>query len=216
VEVSSSWQLNLAFRDLPFSAGVTVYSALRKCGAESGNWVVLSGAGGGLGHLAVQIAARGMGLRVIGIDHGSKKELVTQCGAEVFIDYEKQDPEEEVKKATKGLKAHAVIVLNAANQAYAQGLDLLRFGGTLVCVGLPEGEMKPIAKAFPSVMVTRAQKIRGVAVGDRREAIETLELAERGLLKTHFQVKKMGDLDQVFKDMEEGKLQGRVVLDLSD
>lgn len=34
-------------------AGVTVYSALRKTNAESGNFVVIMGAGGGLGHLAV-------------------------------------------------------------------------------------------------------------------------------------------------------------------
>ena len=32
-------------------AGVTVYSALRKSGAQAGEWVVLLGAGGGLGHL---------------------------------------------------------------------------------------------------------------------------------------------------------------------
>lgn len=34
-------------------AGVTVYAALRKANAESGNFVVIMGAGGGLGHLAV-------------------------------------------------------------------------------------------------------------------------------------------------------------------
>lgn len=33
-------------------AGVTVYSALRKSNALSGQWVVIIGAGGGLGHLA--------------------------------------------------------------------------------------------------------------------------------------------------------------------
>jgi len=196
--------------------GVTVYSALRKSGCEAGNWVVISGAGGGLGHLAVQIAARGMGFRVIGIDHGSKKDLVMDCGAEVFIDYQKQDPEEEVKKVTNGLKAHAVIVVNANNHAYAQGMDLLRFAGTLVCVGLPEGELKSIAKAFPSVMVVKSQNIRGSAVGNRKEAIATLELAELGLLKTHFRVEKMDKLKEIFEQMEKGELQGRVVLDLSD
>jgi alcohol dehydrogenase, propanol-preferring len=156
-----------------------------------------------------------MGFRVIGIDAGSKKDLVMECGAEVFIDHEKQDVEEEVKKATKGLKAQAVLVLNAANAAYAQGLDLLRFGGTMVCVGLPEGELKPIAKAFPSIMITKAHTIRGVAVGDRREAIETLEMAERGILKTHFRVEKMDKLTEVFEQMERGQLKGRVVLDLT-
>lgn len=34
-------------------AGVTVYAGLRKANAESGNYVVIMGAGGGLGHLAV-------------------------------------------------------------------------------------------------------------------------------------------------------------------
>lgn len=49
------------------------------------------------GHLAVQIAAKGLGLRVIGIDHGSKKDLVMQCGAEVFIDHTNGKAEEEVR-----------------------------------------------------------------------------------------------------------------------
>lgn len=96
-------------------AGVTVYSALRKSGAKPGDWVAIMGAGGGLGHLACQIAARGMGFRVIGIDAGAKKDFALENGAEVFIDYEKQKAEEEVKKVTGGLGAHAVLVLTAAN-----------------------------------------------------------------------------------------------------
>ena len=101
-------------------AGVTVYSALRKSNTQSGNWVVLLGAGGGLGHLAVQIASRGMGLRVIGIDQGSKEEFVRKSGAEHFIDHTaSKDVAEDVKALTGGLGAHAVLVLTAANGAYA-------------------------------------------------------------------------------------------------
>lgn len=50
---------------------------------------------------------------------------------------------------TNGLGAQAVIVCTASNRAYAQALDFLRFGGTLVCVGMPEGESQPIAKSKP-------------------------------------------------------------------
>jgi len=35
-----------------------------------------------------------------------------------------------------------VLVLTAANAAYASSMGMLKFGGTLVCVGLPEGELK--------------------------------------------------------------------------
>lgn len=52
-------------------------------------------------------------------------------------------------------------------------------------------------------------------MGDRREAIETLEFAERGIVKTHFRTAKMDALTKVFEEMDRGELQGRVVLDLS-
>lgn len=94
-------------------------------------------------------------------------------------------------------------------------MGLLRFGGTLVCVGIPEGELTAIATAFPGVMIAKAQKIVGVAVGDRREAIETLEFAARGVVKTHFKTCKMDELTSVFEKMEKGELAGRMVLDLS-
>ena len=101
-------------------AGVTVYSALRKSNTQSGDWVVLLGAGGGLGHLATQMASRGMGLRVIGIDSGSKKDIVMESGAEHFIDFtSSKDVAADVKALTGGLGANAVLVLTAANGAYS-------------------------------------------------------------------------------------------------
>jgi len=126
-----------------------------------------------------------MALRIIGIDHGSKEQLVKDCGAEHFIDITKFDDKsigEEVKRLTGGLGASAVIVCTASNKAYAQALDFLRFGGTLVCVGMPEGDSQPIAKAFPATMVAMEQTIKGSAVGNQREALEVLDMASRGML----------------------------------
>lgn len=196
-------------------AGVTVYSALKKSGAQGGDWIALLGAGGGLGHLAIQIASRGLGMRVIGIDAGSKADIVKECGAEVFIDHTTGKAEEEVKKVTGGLGVKAVLVLTAANAAYAMGMNLLSFGGTLVCVGLPEGDMKPIATSFPQFLVAKEQRIVGSAVGSRKEAIDTLDFAARGIAKTHFRTAKMEELTSVFEEMDRGELKGRVVLDLS-
>lgn len=97
-------------------AGVTTYAALRRSGVKSGQWVVIAGAGGGLGHIACQLASHGMALRVIGIDHGSKEQLAKDCGAEHFIDITKHDDKsiaEEVVKVAGGLGASAVIVCTA-------------------------------------------------------------------------------------------------------
>ncbi|GAM85158.1 hypothetical protein ANO11243_031620 [Dothideomycetidae sp. 11243] len=196
-------------------AGVTVYSALRKSNARGGEWVVMLGAGGGLGHIGVQMAARGMGLRVIGIDQGNKEQIIRDSGAEHFINHEtSKSVAEDVQKVTGGLGAHAVLVLTNANGAYAMGMDLLRFGGTLVCVGMPHGKMQPIATAFPQIMVAKELTIVGSAVGSRKDAMDTLDMAARGIIKTHFRTEPMDKLASVFEEMESGKLIGRVVLDM--
>jgi len=198
-------------------AGVTCYRALRQCDAKSGQWVAISGAGGGLGHIAVQLASRGFAYRVIGLDAGEKEDLVMESGAEHFIDVLKHDDESlatEVKKLTGGLGASAIIVCTGSNKAYAQALDFLRFNGTLVCVGMPEGTSAPIAKAFPARMVQMEWKIKASAVGNLKDAQETLEMAARGIVKTKFKVEKMDKLTEVFEDMHAGNLHGRVVLDL--
>ncbi|OQE32321.1 hypothetical protein PENSTE_c001G07869 [Penicillium steckii] len=203
-------------------AGVTVYAALKRSNAKPGQFVTISGAGGGLGHIAVQLASKGMGLRVIGIDHGSKEELVKASGAEHFVDitqFPKDDNgaalQKHVQSFTDGLGAHAAVVCTAANAAYAQALPLLRFNGTLVCVGIPEHAPQAIATAFPSSFINKHYTITGSAVGNRTEAIETLKFAARGIIQAHYRTEKMDALTSVFQEMAEGKLQGRVVLDLS-
>jgi len=155
-------------------------------------------------------------MRIIGIDHGSKETLVKECGAEAFVDLTKFDDKtiaEEVRRITGGLGASAVIVCTASNRAYAQALSFLRFAGSLVCVGMP-GDMVPVAGAFPASMVASEWKIKGSAVGNQREAFEVLDMATRGIVKTRLRVEKMDKLTGVFQEMLEGKMQGRVVLDL--
>ncbi|QKX54972.1 uncharacterized protein TRUGW13939_02062 [Talaromyces rugulosus] len=203
-------------------AGLTVYSALKRSTAIPGQWVVISGAGGGLGHLAVQIASKGLGLRVIGIDHGQKADFVKKLGAEHFVDITKFPLDDNgeaisnfVKSLTEDLGAHSVIVCTAANIAYSQGLRFLRYGGSLVCVGLPAGAQKPIATASPSFMVSKQLRILGSAVENRVDATEVLNFAARGIVKVHVREEQMDGLSAIFQDMREGKLIGRAVINLS-
>lgn len=198
--------------------GVTAYSALKKSRAQPGDWVVVAGAGGGLGHLALQLGGRGMGFRMIGLDVGPKETLVKSCGAEVFIDISKYPEEggvaEEVLKLTEGRGASAVVVCSSSNAAYAQGLSYLKFNGTFVCVGVPGGDPTPIANAYPHLMVGKQLAIVGSTVGNRREADETMDMAKRGVVRTHIRAEKLENISSVFREMKAGNLQGRVVVDL--
>ncbi len=55
----------------------------------------------------------------------------------------------------------------------------------------------------------------GSAVGNRKDAIEVMELAARGVVKTQVCVEPMSKLTESFERMEKLQLQGRVVLDLN-
>ena len=165
----------------------------------------------------VQYSARGIGHRVIGIDHSSKKDLVLESGAEHFIPVDGTPSlAEAVQHLTGGHGAHAVVVCTAHQGAYDESVNLLRFGGRVVCVGVPEGDMKPIASATAGIMVMKSLQIVGSAVGSRKEAIEAVEFEARGVVKTHFRVEKLDKLTEVFEEMDAQKLKGRVVIDLSD
>ena len=159
-----------------------------------------------------------MAHRVIGIDAPEKRQLALDSGAEHFVsiaDHDDKSLAEEVHKLTGGLGASAVLVCTASNRAYAQAMGMLRFGGVLVCVGMPEGTPQGIETSYPAVMVAKMLTITSVAVGNRREAVEVLDFAARGVVETKVRVEKMDNLQEIFGEMGDGKLMGRVVLDLS-
>ncbi|KAH8116951.1 mannitol-1-phosphate dehydrogenase [Phellopilus nigrolimitatus] len=192
-------------------AGVTVYKALKNSNTKVGDYVVIPGAGGGLGHLAVQYA-HAMGLRVVGIDTTEeKKKLVLSLGAEKWIDFrETKDLVADIKAATGGLGPHAAVVAAASQSAYEQAVDYLRPTGTLVVVGMPNAPLG--ANVFWTVF--KSIRIVGSYVGNRQDAIEALEIAAAGKVKVHFALKKIGDLKSVFEGMEEGLIPGRTVLEM--
>ena len=90
-------------------AGVTAYKAVKNANLKPGEWLCVIGAGGGLGHLAVQFGLA-VGAKVLGIDAGeSKKSFIESLGAQ-FLDFTKSSNlVEDVKGITSG-GSHAAVV----------------------------------------------------------------------------------------------------------
>ncbi|KAI9029170.1 alcohol dehydrogenase 1, partial [Hyaloraphidium curvatum] len=168
-------------------SGATVWAALKKAGTKPGDWVVIPGAGGGVGHFGVQYA-KILGCRIVAIDSGKdKEELCKSLGAEVFIDFkEVKDIPAKVQEVTGG-GAHAVVVTGGTKSAYEPAPFFLRQGGTMVCVGLPTAGTT-IAGADPMYMCMKRLTIRGSMVGSMSETDEALAFAARGLVKPVFEV----------------------------
>lgn len=191
-------------------AGLTMYSAVIKAQLRPGDTIVIPGAGGGLGHLAVQIAV-GKGYKVIAVDTGeSKRRLCLELGAVNFVDFKVEDVLDRVRQATNGLGAHAVIVTASSEGAYAQGFDVLRSLGTMVCVGIPNKEFPlPIS---PFQLLVRCLKVVGSSCGTAEEMSELLQLAKQGLVLPRITTFKLEEINSVIDKLEQGKIDGRAVL----
>lgn len=190
-------------------AGVTVYKGLKMTEAKTGDWVAISGIGG-LGHVAVQYA-KTMGFNVVAIDvDDSKLELAHKLGADVGINALKQDVKEAVMAAT-GDGCHGVLVTAVSPKAFEQAVQIIRRGGTMVLNGLPPGKFD--LSIFD--MVLEGITVRGSIVGTRLDLKEALEIAARGKVKAHISVEPLENINDIFDRMEAGKIDGRIVVDMS-
>ncbi len=187
-------------------AGVTVYKGLKMTDTRPGDWVVISGVGG-LGHLAVQYA-KAMGLNVVAVDVDDVKlEFARSLGAALTVNALTCDPAEKVKKEIGG--AHGVLVTAVSRSAFAQAVNMLRRGGTMVLNGLPPGDF-PIS-IFN--MVLNGVTVRGSIVGTRLDLKESLEFASAGKVKAIVQAEPLENINDIFSRMHAGKIEGRIVVD---
>lgn len=155
-----------------------------------------------------------MGLRVIAIDGGDEKAaLCKRLGAEVFVDFRKQDVTESVVAASEGVGCHAVIVANAAAASYKIACSLLRTAGTVVCVGIPGGPTPIDVDA--NLVIVKDLRIRGSAVGTRADVLEALAYSKRGQVKPIIHVHKLEQLHDIFEQMKKGDIAGRMVVEIA-
>ena len=189
-------------------AGVTVYKGLKVTDTKPGDWVVISGIGG-LGHMAVQYA-RAMGLNVAAVDiDDGKLALARRLGAEVTVNARETDPAAYLRREIGG--AHGVLVTAVSPKAFEQALGMARRGGTIALNGLPPGDFPlPIFD-----MVLNGITVRGSIVGTRLDLQEALDFAGEGKVAATVSTERLENVNEVFDRMLQGRIDGRVVLDMA-
>ena len=190
--------------------GITAYGALIKANLNAGDYVVFPGAGGGLGHLGVQIA-RSLGYRVIAIDSGDKDAVCRSLGAEHFFDFRRSvSLVEDVRSVTGGLGAHAIVCITGAPTAYDDSTPMLRNCGKLICVGIPPSSYR--LQVNPFEMLVRGLSIVGSTVGDKSQMPRLMELVLQGKVKPEVQLFDFDELPAVMRKLGANQIIGRAVL----
>ncbi|MFB9377748.1 alcohol dehydrogenase AdhP [Kineococcus gynurae] len=189
-------------------AGVTVYKALKQTEVRPGQWVTISGIGG-LGHVAVQYAVA-MGMHVAAVDvDDAKLDLARRHGAEVTVNAREVDPAAEIRRQVGG--THGVLVTAVHPAAFGQALGVARRGATIVFNGLPPGDFP--APIFDIVL--KGLTIRGSIVGTREDLAESLAFYAQGKIHPTVAVEPLDAVNDVFERLHHGKVDGRIVLDVS-
>jgi propanol-preferring alcohol dehydrogenase len=151
-----------------------------------------------------------MGLHVAAIDIGPEKlQLARTLGAEITVNAKHEDPVTVIQKEIGG--AHGALVTAVSLPAFKQALGMLRRGGTCVLTGLPPGEF-PVS-IFD--LVLNGQTVRGSIVGTRKDLEEALQFAAEGKVEATIEKQPLGSINDVFDRLRKGKVNGRVVLEIS-
>jgi NADPH:quinone reductase-like Zn-dependent oxidoreductase len=205
---------NLTFEQaaaIPIS-GTTALRAVRDEGnVQPGQNVLVIGAAGGVGSLAVQIA-KAFGANVTGVSSASKVDLVRSIGADDVIDYTRED-------FADGTRRWDVIIDTAGRRPLSQLRRALTPKGTLVIVGgdgggrWTGGFFRGVLRA-PLVSLFVGQRLRGLATKLRHEDLVALsELIAAGTLTPVIdRTYPLIEAPDAIRHLAEGHAAGKVVI----
>jgi D-arabinose 1-dehydrogenase-like Zn-dependent alcohol dehydrogenase len=184
-------------------AGVTTYNSLRNSGARAGDTVAVQGIGG-LGHLAIQYAAR-MGFRTVAISRGADKEtLARELGAHEYVDTQKVDAAEGLRKLGG---ADVVLATAPSSGAIASTVNGLKARGKLLIV----------AAAFEPLQISALSLLSGKTIagwpsGSPIDSEETVAFSVLTQIRPRVEKFPLEKAEEAFAEVMANRVRFRAVL----
>ncbi len=176
---------------------------LRKANIQSGQKVLINGAGGSIGTFAVQLAKH-FGAEVTAIDSTEKLEMLRSLGADHVIDYTQED-------FTRNGVVYDVIFDVVGTVSFSRSKQSIRKDGTYLLAN-------PTSQILPGLwtrMTTGVRIVLETASGTVEDLIYLKELVEAGTLRTvidrSYPLEKIVDAHHY---VETGQKKGNVVITL--
>ena len=189
-------------------AGVTTYKGIKVSGIRPGQWIAIYGAGG-LGNLGVQYAKKVFGAHVIAVDiNDDKLALAKESGADLVVNPAKEDAARFIQEKTGG--AHAAVVTAVSKAAFNSAVDCVRAGGRVIAIGLPPESMD---LSIPRLVLDGIEVV-GSLVGTRQDLAEAFQFGAEGLVVPVVQKRTLSEANEIFQEMRDGTIQGRMVIDM--
>lgn len=177
--------------------------------ARAGQDVLILGVGGGVSSTAVQIAKL-CGARVIATSSSDDKLARARAlGADVGINYTREDWARRVFELT-GRRGVDLVIENVGRTTWESSLRSLRKGGRLVTCGATSG---PIAETDIRIVFWKQVHIIGSTMANRREFNEVMALFFAGRLRPIVDtVMPLAEGAEAQRRLAEGRQFGKIVL----
>ena len=197
------------------SYATALYTFRYRAPLEPGQWVLVTGAGGGVGRANVDVA-RSMGARVIGVASSEEKRAAAvEAGAEATIDVT-----EDIKVRAREISGGGVDVVadQVGGELAEPCLRALKWGGRFLVVGftggIPRIPLNQVLLNSRQVDRDRVGRVGYAQSDDNRVLLaDVLDQVAVGTLHPAMPtVAKLEECTQVLKDFEERRVTGRVVL----
>lgn len=185
--------------------GLTAWQALTEIAhVKAGDRVLIHGAGGGLGHVAVQLAKH-LGAYVVGTASAAKHDFLRGLGADELIDYRTRDYTEVLAGAPVD------VVLESLGGGNAErSFTVLRPGGLLVTA------VERLSTTLPKLAAEAGVRFAAVGVEPDAAGLDTLTaLVEAGHLRVHVQrTFSLDRLPEAHQLLAAGGIQGKLAITL--
>jgi NADPH:quinone reductase-like Zn-dependent oxidoreductase len=191
---------------IPQAAVIALQGIRDKGQVQPGQKVLISGAGGGAGTFAVQLA-KSYGAEVTGVDNTGKLDFVHSLGADHVIDYVRED-------FTKNGKQYDLILDIVAHRSVFAYERALKSGGSYFLTGGSVATMLQILLLGPLIRVTTGKKIRILGVRPNlRDLVYITELYEAGKVVPVIDRRyPLSEVPEALRYIGEGRTKGKVVI----
>ena len=190
-------------------AGLTAYHAVKKAGdmLYPGTRAVVIGAGGGLGHIAIQCLKALTPAEVVAVDKSEDAlELTCGIGADYTVVADGNEVD-AVAEITDGNGAEAVLDFVAEQGVEKTAPNMVKAAGTYYVIGYGGALDVPTMN-----MVLTEISIVGNLVGTYNELAELMTLAAQGKVTLHTATYPLDAINDAMADLENGNLHGRGIL----
>ncbi|PAP76136.1 quinone oxidoreductase family protein [Rubrivirga marina] len=189
---------------VPLAACTAWQALVTRCRLEVGELVLIHG-GGGVGHVAVQIA-HAAGAEVVVVGNAEMEDTLLDLGADRFVDYESGDFVAEVDDLSCGLGANVVFDTVGGDTLVQSVPALAEFGRMATIVGDAGGGLGQAYRKNGTVHLVMMQRDGGML-----DQIATL--VDRGLLRPLVaDVLPLEDAAEAHRRIEAGGVHGKLVL----